>query len=161
MWDLFAALFRRLFEQRNIFRYWDGRRYRRIDPWSAYRATLDYPGWNWDETPKLIGETATDEAFLRVKLDAIQTATNMARSVFDLPPVEKGGLTEEECLLLLWQFSAYVSAVKKNGRQPPTSPASSESTPATVSSVDSVSGSTDSELEPEMPSGLPEGSPGG
>lgn len=161
MWDFFAALFRRLFEQRNIFRYWNGRRYRRIDPWSAYRATLDYPGWSWDETPKLIGETATDEVSLRMKLDAIKTATELARSVFDLPPVANGGLTEEECLTLLWQFSAYVSAVKKNGRQPQTSPASSESTPETVSSADSASGSTASESGPETHSGSPEESPGG
>jgi len=161
MWDFFAGLFRRLFERRNIFRYWDGRRYRRIDPWSAYRATIDYPGWNWDDIPKLIAMEAVDEASLNIKLDAIQTAANMARSVFNVRPVAERGLTEEECLALLWQFSAYVFSVKKNGRQPQTSPVSTESPQEPATSVDSVSGSTGSESGPEMPSGSPEELPGG
>ena len=161
MWDFFAGLFRRLSERRNIFRFWDGRRYRRVDPWTAYRATLDYDGWNWDETPKLIAQDGEEEAMLRLKLDAIQTAVDMVRKVFGVRPVDQRGLTEEECIALLWQFSSFVFAVKKNGRQPQTLPASTESVPVKVTNPDSGFGLTDTASELEKRSGFPEESPGG
>ena len=161
MWDFFAGLLRRLFEHRNIFRFWDGRRYRRIDPWTAYRATLDYDGWNWDETPKLIAQDGEEAAMLRLKLDAIQTAVDMVRKVFNVRTVDQRGLTEEECIALLWQFSSFVFAVKKNGRQPQTSPQPSDSPQAEATKPDSGFGLTDTESGHEMRSGFPEESPGG
>lgn len=159
MLDWLKGLFRGL-ESRDIFQYWDGRRYRRCDPWTVYRATVDDPKFEWDTTPKLIAMDAVDDDSLRIKLDAVLDAATMVRRVFDVRPLDKGGLTEAECLELLWRFSAYVGSVKKNTRRTPISLPPSESHPEDTK-PDSVSGSTDTEQEHEMLSGSPKESTGG
>lgn len=37
------------------------------------------------------------------------------REIFSLPPYEKGGLTELECVQLLMEFSEFLERIKKNG----------------------------------------------
>lgn len=147
-------------DDRLIFRYWDGRRYRRADPWSIYRQTMNSSPFSWDTTPGQIAMEAIDEVTLRDKLDATKIAVDMVRRVFGVRPMEEGGLTESECLLLLWQFSRYVGDVKKNGKERQTSPASTELPRQTVTSPDLASGSTGTERGPEMHSGPPEVSSG-
>lgn len=140
---------------RRIFRYWDGRRYKLGDPIELFRSILNDGEFSWDATPALMEmEWETDDQ-LRVRMGAMKTASDMVRRVFGIRPLADRGLTDKECLALLWEFESYVGAVKKNGRSSQTSP------PSTGSSQreprpDSASGSIGSEAEPGIPTGRPE-----
>lgn len=171
---LFAFLGRWLgSHDRFIFEFWDGSRtwlgrkkLRRIDPFVAYKATFDFPGFSWERTMaelamEPIGTDPKDiELQLRGKLSALAIAAACVRSVMQIKPLDQGGLTDQECVWLLHEFEQFVLGVKKNGRQPQTSPPSVESdvTPATRS--DSESGSTGTESGQQRPSGPPKESVG-
>ena len=129
--------------RREIFVFWDGVRTRRVDPWAVYRATREYPDFSWDITiPMLTGEVIPgDTNDLASRSKAMGHAASCARSVFNLPSFEDGGLTELECLSLMLSFDSYCFGVKKNGNEKQSSPSSVES-PQEATKECSESGST-------------------
>lgn len=132
-----SALFRRLTEHRGIFVYWDGRKYRRIDPLAAYRGLATHSEFDWEATPRMLEVPDEREVLL-----ASQLLAQAMRDVFRLPPVEQGGLTERECRVLLGKFVKFCGRVKKNTATSPKSPTSTvcpTDDSATKSSSDSGS----------------------
>jgi len=155
MFSLFQFLKRKWSRGRKqIFQYWNGQAWCYADPMVVLRGLQDHPTFNWERYPVLV--TKGDLGALKVCADAI-------RDVFGIDPfngVTGRGLTEEECLGLLADFSAYTSGVKKNGSPSPTPSVSTEqessvttTAPTTNATSDSTSTSTDN--EPVLPSALP------
>ena len=156
MWAWFTRWLRGN-SQRNIFRYWDGRRYKLGDPLVLFRTILNDGDFAWDVTPALMELEGDTDDVLRTRLEAMQVASDMVRRVFGIRPLADRGLTDKECLALLWEFEHYVGAVKKNGRSNPISPPSTESSPL-EQKPGSDCGSTESGVEPGIPTGPPVGS---
>ena len=120
-------------DPRGIFRFYDGRRYRRVDPMGAARKLwavtvkqkplpgMDGSGvvlpdlpFEWSAIVDAIGSgdaTRFSEAYA--------LAADVAKQVFDVRPLEDGGLTEEECVRLLGRFDDYIGDVKKNSSGSP------------------------------------------
>lgn len=107
---------------RFIFHYFDGRTLRRIDPIVAYRRWVTHPTYDWTTAPQLIG--VAEEA---VALDASRDLAAAVRDVFEVPPFERGGLTETECRQLFLRFLDYTADVKKNSRPSPIASPSTDS----------------------------------
>jgi hypothetical protein len=139
---LINAIRRRIINPRRaIFRYWDGRRIRGVDPIAAIRDIKADPEYDEDSHPALvdIGDA-----------DAIRIMANAIRSAIHCPTFEAGGLTELELLAVYHQFLTYTASLKKSSSQPPTPLPSTESTSPsespdqtpTDSSSQSDSGST-------------------
>lgn len=104
---------------RAIFRYWDGSNEASADPlavWRAFRADPEF-----DAERDIPALQLDDDKSLAVTIAAVRRA-------FGLKALEQGGLTEGECIALLYQFIAYVGHVKKNTSQTPTSPPATEPT---------------------------------
>ena len=97
-------------DPRGLFVFFDGRRWRSIDPLQAARELFSHPEFDWDETPQLLVTGRST-----VQLEAFRLIGNAVRTVFQIPVVGSGGLTERECLDLLTGFRAYLGDVKKNG----------------------------------------------
>ena len=125
---------------RFIFQYHDGIRSRRADPFVIYRGFETHPTFNWKEDPKLLG--LQDNA---VVLETSEKMAAAVRDVFDLPPFDAGGLTEQECQRLFFAFCEYTQRVKKNGSPPQISPESTESTCSESSDTRPASDSTSME----------------
>ena len=91
---------------RKIFRYFDGRRRRRIDPLAAARALWADEQFRPDKTPALV-EAGDD--------DAVEVAVRAVGRVFGAVPKRKRrpGLERKEMLALLREFYDYLSDVKK------------------------------------------------
>lgn len=109
----------RLNRQRNIFRFWNGSRECRADPLAVWRSINADPEFSLIKHPEMID--AGD-------MDAIRIGVATVRRIFSIPSLEKGGLTEQECLDLLIDFFDYTAALKKNINLPLTlrSPMASE-----------------------------------
>ena len=107
---------------RGLFVFYDGRRRRRVDPLDVTRKLFSDKSFDWDETPKLL---STGNAM--IQLAAFSTIAIAVRAAFAIPSVERGGLTEIQCLELLTQFREYLGEVKKNGSLFPMSRESTES----------------------------------
>ncbi len=101
---------------RNVFRFWDGRRYRSIDPFVAARVLFSHPKFDWDETIVLL-------TMPRVKpqLETAGVIVSAVREAFGVASFDEGGLTELESIELLYDFRDYIGDVKKNGSLFPTS----------------------------------------
>lgn len=112
---------------RAIFRYWDGARWRRIDPFLAFRRLSTHATFDWETDPALI-----DFADKHTASECADKTVRAVREVFDVPLFDGSrGLTEAELIELLGQFTAYVSDAKKNiapsaTLPPPTGSESSE-----------------------------------
>lgn len=110
------------FDPRGLFAFFDGRRWRRVDPLEITRAFFTHPKFDWDETPNLLaGGNAFEQAHV---LGQIARAT---REVFGIKEASAGGLTDQECFTLFGRFRQYMGDVKKNGKLFPTSSDSRES----------------------------------
>lgn len=139
--------------RRAIFRFWDGTRWRAIDPMVAYRGLDAHAEFSWEEHPLLIeaaldGQLATDPGVTRVAWEALGITAAAVRDVFAIPVFDgRRGLTEEELLNLLCDFSEYVRGVKKNISPPPISrqPTGPGPSSESIKSADSESGSIDTE----------------
>lgn len=135
-------------DPRGIFWFWDGRRWRGVDPIATTRLLLTDPEFSWEETPLL---TNDDDPV--VVTEALQACAAAARRAFGIKPFEEGGLTEAECCRILFAFRDYLGDLKKNGSGPQTSP---EPTGATFSAESptksgSDSGSTGKESDSSEP----------
>lgn len=120
---------RRLFRRRNdrrLFRYHDGNRWRRIDPLVATRALGSDPEFNWETHPPLVDKG---------DIEAIRVTANAVRRSFDVQAYSEdgGGLTEGESIALLLRFAAYTDSLKKSIDRSPTSSAPTGSPPASNS----------------------------
>lgn len=116
LWSLFAIRILGCLGSRRIYRYFDGRRWRCIDPMLAARNLHSHPEYRPDVHPKLAD--AGDADALEVMLGAV-------RDVFGIPPFDGRtcrGLTEAETLGLLVDFTDWLATVKKNTSPSPTSP---------------------------------------
>lgn len=112
------------FDPRGLFVFFDGRRWRSVDPLEVARALFTHSTFDWDETPQLL---RTGQAL--TQLEAFRVIGIAVREVFQIRPVSAGGLSDHECLELLSAFRSYLGDVKKNGSLFPISPDSSESLP--------------------------------
>lgn len=142
MWKAFICWFLSQLgvDIRGIFRFWDGARWRAVDPFEAARRLFTDKEFDWEETPQLL-----DAPGVRHQLKATATIVAAVRSAFSVAELSQGGLTELECLELLWRFRAYLGDVKKNGSLLPISQPSTEPKPppaAGLTRCDSESGST-------------------
>lgn len=90
--------------QRDIFTFWDGQKERRIDPLPAwYKMSVD-PECVPARDCKL-ADAGDRESVLKVLA--------MTRRMFDVKPLEQGGLTEYETSNLFAEFMAFISLQKK------------------------------------------------
>ena len=110
-------------DRRAVFRFWDGRKWRRIDPLETMRRLFMDPSFDWDETP-----TALRQPGVTFQLAAFGKIAGTVRRAFELPEFEAGGLTEIECWHLLEAFYGYFDHVKKNGSLMPTWPSPTAAT---------------------------------
>lgn len=114
--------------QRNIFQFWDGTRYRRIDPIVVYRGLMDHPQFSWDDHPKVAENISSEHEMLRKDaLRSFKVIADAVREVFGIPHFDgKRGLTEEESLGLFGDFCEYMGLLKKSTDPPQTSPQPTE-----------------------------------
>ncbi|MFO1040975.1 MAG: hypothetical protein U0941_04270 [Planctomycetaceae bacterium] len=145
-------------DPRGLFVFFDGCRWRAVDPLQVTRDLFSHPQFDWDETPKLL---MTGKA--TVQLEAFRLIGCAVRSAFGIPGVDSGGLTERECLDLLTGFRQYLGDVKKNGSLFPTLSDSTDQPSAEESPTkpDSDSGSTVVERSCELPGSPAEPTSGG
>lgn len=128
---------------RNIFRFWDGRENRRVDPLKVWTSLATHPTFELEVHPKRVDLPGRDGA------EALQVCVRAVRDVFRIDEMEDGGLTDEECFALLDRFGNWLTALKKNGNPRPTLPPRTGHKPcpncppqATPTSDSSASGST-------------------
>lgn len=146
-----AALIRRFVERRDIFTYWNGRRYRKADPFAIYRGLATHPTFDWEADPPMLSVPDIDAV-----LEASLKIATAIRDVFDIPPVDQGGLTERECADLLKQYCAYQYAVKKNIKPSPTpSVPTAEATSESATRPNSGSTSTENVKTSDSPTTSP------
>lgn len=109
------------YDTTGMYRFWDGRKWRRVDPLAIARAFWLHPKFDWDETPILLqAKNSTTE------LEGYRLIGLAVREVFDIPEPGKGGLPDSKCLDLLGDFKSYLGNVKKNGSLFPTLPQATE-----------------------------------
>lgn len=133
-----ARLFRR--PRRNLFMFWDGRKWRSDDPLAIQLRIETHPTCRWDVHP-VAAERGDVEAY-KITMQAIC-------DVFKVPmyqPEVGAGLTHNELMALLAQYADYIDALKKNIGPLPTwrapSDATSEQSSGTTTSDSSGSAST-------------------
>ncbi len=115
-------------QNRAIFGFWDGSKRRFIDPMIPFRALVQHDEFDWETTPKAID--IGDLAAMGVTAKAI-------RDAFGIAPINESatsGLTESECVQLLFQFVDWMQGVKKKDSisqtsAPPTDPLATCPTP--------------------------------
>jgi hypothetical protein len=100
---------------RAIFRFWDGRRMRAVDPQVAWLALKEHPEFNIEQDPEF------HDAGHRDATERVLAATRVAFGVDVFDGETMTGLTEDETLELYWQFGQWVQFVKKNISEPLTS----------------------------------------
>lgn len=120
-------IFRLLDRRSGLFRFHDGRRWRAVDPFTVHRALLTHPTFNLDDLGAIQAEAENPK---EKEFSVWRTAEDAVRDVFGIPPFSKGGLTSENCLLVLAEFQEYVTGQKKSGNPPPTSPPVTEPPPS-------------------------------
>ncbi len=140
----------RLNRHRAIFRFWDGRTYRRVDPLVAFRALREHPTFEIERD--LTGHDAGQE-------DSTQACLAATRVAFGVVPFDGSGnlplgLTEAETIDLLATFGNWTQAVKKNISPSLTSsPITTAEPPSCMESATAaMSNSADSHSMPDAPS---------
>lgn len=108
-WSLFRT--RKGCDERGLFLFYDGRKWRTVDALETLRAFFLLPQdrFDWDTTPD-----GLKEPFATVQVATTNRIANAVREVFRLKSSDQGGLTETECLNLLSEFRAWIGDVKKN-----------------------------------------------
>lgn len=123
VWWWVSSLFVR--DTRDIFRFFDGRRWRGIDPFVAARVLFTHPKFDWDETLLLLTMPRVGP-----QLQTMETIVAAVQEAFGVRSFDEGGLAETECLALLYEFREYMGDLKKNGSLFPISPPATESRPS-------------------------------
>ena len=114
-WLLDRIRARRSRRQRDLFVYFDGKRTRQIDPMRVHIELDCHPEFRWD-----LGN-AVDQG----ETEATQTVLKATREVFGLEAFDEltgRGLTAQETLAVLYQYTEFIEIVKKKYSPGPTSP---------------------------------------
>lgn len=101
--------------RRRIFRFWDGKQWRYVDPLVMWRGIMTHPEFD-PET--------TGPAFDRGDESAWHVVLRCTQHVFGITSFSergKPGLTEQETILLFKRFLAYCDDLKKSMQTIPTS----------------------------------------
>lgn len=122
---------------REIFAYFDGAKKRFVDPIVAYRALKDDPKFKLELHPALV-DTGD--------VEAIGITAAAVRSAFGVKALDAGGLTEQECIVLLLDFFAWADEKKNSTSGPVTLPGPSDTTPP----PDSLATPTSSPVESSL-----------
>lgn len=147
---------RRLIARRRaIFAYWDGQRLVKDDPMRIFRALLVHPEFDWKTHPQLVDDYDRNPETHRERNITLKAVCDVFQ-VQSLCPEIPTGLTEDELLQLLWNFSAYCNQKKRMPNPSPTPPESTDSEsskPVAESPTNSCSdcGSTPVESSYAMP----------
>lgn len=123
---------------RQIFRYWDGNKMRRIDPLEAMLRISAHPTYNVELHPKLLD--AGDVEATRITCQAVKDVFG----VTDYDPVKNTGLTVAEQLALLGAFSLYIDGLKKSTDSTATFAGSTEGPTSSDSSEPTTNATPDS-----------------
>lgn len=111
---MFSRLLRRA-DRRDIFRYWDGKRYRYADPLVVWQKL-------WSDTtvdPNIDFQLATgidsDGNSVEYESDAERRVLEMIRNLFGVRQWTESeyGLTVRETFTLMWEFLRYINDLKK------------------------------------------------
>ncbi len=108
--------------QRLIFHYWDGQQDRAGDPLAIQRRLMGAP--DLVETAKVADVPTPDGAKAKGEL------IDLTREAFGVPPFERGGLLDAECLELFVRFGKFLTDLEaeqrplRSGPTPTDSPAS-------------------------------------
>jgi len=152
--SLFAELLARITPgrfaapERQIFRYFDGTKFRAVDPIATFYKILEHDKY----VPKIHGPLVDegDVNATRIVCDAI-------RKAFDVTEWSEanGGLTVSETLTLYADFCDYLEGLKKNIEETLTLPSPTESTLTEsvepITSDTSDSGVTDTDKKSDTP----------
>lgn len=98
---------------RGIFRYHDGTKWRLADPIAVQRACDLHPSWIPKADLGLMCQPG------RMGQQAAQRGIEALREIFGIPPLEQGGLTEEEIWEVWIAFCDFLGELKKNSKMPP------------------------------------------
>jgi hypothetical protein len=101
-----------------LFRFHDGKRLRRADPLAIAIALHSHPTY----LPRHLKDAVDGDK------DALQIVAQAATDVFQVQPLQTGGLTLQERFELMLGFDLYIRKLKKNTVVSATSPSSTAST---------------------------------
>lgn len=139
-------------DPRGIFVFYDGRRWRRVDPFVIYRAIYEVDGFDPDTSLAKLNQGET-----RQKLKQIAIVADAVRRVFQVNTLNGGGLTDLECADLLSDFFEFADDLKKSTEQQPNWDPLTASLPMGISPMQAASvfggTSTESADKPASPSG--------
>ena len=127
-------------KSRAIFRYWDGKKERAIDPIIVFNRLDDDPVFVLERHPRLI--ESKDEKLSREAIDITAAAVCRFFQVADYSEKFREGLTITERIDLLTDFLLYADSLKKNSASPPilSPPTESASSDPSTTNVESASG---------------------
>ena len=111
---------RRRLRGRGLFRFFDGRRYRHVDPLRMWREVEHHSEFNLETMPEAVAvrDEKASEAFYAAMCE-----------VFGIERFDDStgrGMTDEEIMGLLVDLSEFLGAVKKNIDTGPISPADTD-----------------------------------
>lgn len=101
--------------ERLIYSYWDGKANVRADPLVLYKRLMDVG-------PELSAAMQLSTSISKSAVKGHDDMVGKIRGIFRVEPLEKGGLSELETVLLLDHFLVYCEGVKKNSRTSATTP---------------------------------------
>lgn len=132
--------------ERLIYRYSNGQKTITADPLTLYKRVMDVG-------PYLSIDMKVAQSISKDAGKAHNEMILRVRGIFNVEPLEKGGLTELETLQLLDHFLEYCERIKKNSRQFVTSSTSSAVSPITSEKASlPMSNSSDSGSTANAPS---------
>lgn len=97
--------------KRMLYRFYDGRTWRRIDPLDAYVYLANHKEFKIDSDPTLADKGHQG---------AMQRLLTAFREAFSVQPLERGGLSNSEVFALANNFASYLVALKKKFNVEPT-----------------------------------------
>jgi len=133
-------------KSRAIFRYWDGKKERAIDPIVVFNRLDDDPVFVMERHARLIESKNEKEA--REAIDVTAAAVCRAFQVSDYNEKAKEGLTVTERIDLLTEFLLYADTLKKNINTTPTLPQPTESQSSDTSTMNVTLGSGEMPVAP-------------
>lgn len=168
-----ARLFRRRDDRRDIFRFWDGARWRAVDPLPASRALDESLGQRVGEVlallttppppdPPNVDVSAVRADYTRRQTEAALQLADAAGKAFGVLPFDgAGGLTEAERIRLATRFLVFLHGLAEDARPFASWPAagSPSTPPASPTPPSSGSGTTGGPSPASTPSTSPAPSP--
>lgn len=130
---------RRIKNQRGLFRYHDGERWRYADPFATWRSIINHSRFSIETMALEVDRGGEPETTICIEAMC---------EVFGVERWDKAtnrGLTDWQILSLLDQFDRYLTSVKKNSSTGPTSsaPTDSDSSPVQVPPEPTTNSSSD------------------